>query len=41
MTALMTRFANVYCSDVAFTGGLLLAFGVIGASTRLWLRLLL
>jgi len=38
--SLMALLLRAYRSDAAFTAGLLLAFGLVGATMGMWLRLL-
>jgi hypothetical protein len=39
VTVLTTRFARLYSSDSAYTGAVLLAFGLLGIFSSMWMRL--
>jgi hypothetical protein len=39
MASFVRRFSHIYASDSAYTGGLLLALGLLGATAGLWARL--
>jgi len=40
VTTLIAEFGRIYRSDFAFTAGLLLAFGLCGIFSSMWMRLL-
>ena len=38
MASILTRITHIYRSDTAFVSGLLLAVGLVGATTGMWVR---
>ena len=40
MAVFASQFSRIYVSDGAFTAGLLLALGLLGTTTGLWLRVM-